>query len=891
MSGAWGGNSQPRQVRAGRNLRYMYESRYGCICHDAHVKAHSGDPGNEFANSIATLTARNEIITTGNPATDHILDTEPMLELDWMWAIWKPEWAHFWTMDGRGLQLPPPPRASEVATLGYQLRMDSREYPQETLQATIEIKIMSANVLSLLPKTKKGQKGHTTMGLARLEAIQRQCKAMNYAIVGIQESRQRQPPKIPQPDYWTFAACAAERGHYGVQLWFARSIPYGWAHNHSGKSTPLYFDKHHFRYLYQSTRILAIQVNAPSFRAVVVSAHAPHTQAEENVAEEWWQELHKAIPTSHRDWDLYLCIDANSRLGDVTSEAVDGHGAETQDRNGTYFHDFLLEHNLWLPATFSRYHVGSTATWQQADHGVTVRGDYVSKVETEVDISLTKEDHHPVCLDLLYHHASRPVRLPQSKLPAVDTDALKHYVEYWGTLTPAMQTELTELTWETDVHTHLMSLQDTVNRHICEPNRRAGTRKIKKHLTDSTWQLVCEKRELRRRMAGANRQAEGALLAKYFFSWRRQRDTDSYDKDYKFYTWSNIVNYKAFKELGKQVTHAVRLDDAAYYDSLARAAGDYDETKDYKNLWRQLKNVLPKHRRKGQTQPLMQQQLDTQWHPHFCELEAGRIIPENSFQTICEQRQNDKKPADVELQDLPTRIEAEASLRGAQLNKTSGPDGIPGEYLKWGAVSLAPHLHDLWMKYVCWQVEPLAAKGGTLVPVYKSGSATEVSNYRGILLLSSFTKRFHAWLRRRTLEVLKPARMDLQLGGFAHQQVAFGGHTVHTLARIAATKGMPFCVIFLDISAAFHHVIRELLFGDGGRGDLDFVMEHLEHDAQRAVRATMTFMPLIQRLKAPPYLQQLLQEVHTDTWYKMPHSPGQQTRQSNCGLGVECPDG
>ena len=354
MSGHWGGHSQPDHVRAGRDLRYMYETRYGCTCKDFHVKAHSGDPGNEFANSIATMATRGATPTTPNPATDHILTTRPMHALDWVWAVWKTEWAAYWDAEGHSLQLPPPPQVEKVANIGSASKIETFNFDTH---ATIEFKLLTANVLSLLPKTKKG---HGTMGLARMEALQKQCVAKEYVIVGIQESRQKKPPPINQEHYWTFASDATDGGHFGTQLWFSKTLAYGWTKEADTRSKPLRFAKQHFRYLYQSPRILAMQVNAPGFRAVVISAHAPHTQAEDGVAELWWEELARAIPTTHQDWDIYVCIDANSRLGDITSDAVDGHQAETQDRNGGFFHDFLLAHRLWLPSTYAQYHLGAS---------------------------------------------------------------------------------------------------------------------------------------------------------------------------------------------------------------------------------------------------------------------------------------------------------------------------------------------------------------------------------------------------------------------------------------------------------------------------------------------------------------------------------------------------
>jgi hypothetical protein len=57
-------------------------------------------------------------------------------------------------------------------------------------------------------------------------------------------------------------------------------------------------------------------------------------------------------------------------------------------------------------------------------------------------------------------------------------------------------------------------------------------------------------------------------------------------------------------------------------------------------------------------------------------------------------------------------------------------------------------------------------------------------------------------------ERIKPAG---QIGGFQHQQVGFASRALPTFCRIAQHKGCSTGVLLIDISNAFHRLVRELV--------------------------------------------------------------------------------
>ncbi len=56
-------------------------------------------------------------------------------------------------------------------------------------------------------------------------------------------------------------------------------------------------------------------------------------------------------------------IDANAHIGSIQSLGVSDAGAEEEDKKGAHFHGFIVEADLWAPATFPQIHHGEHGTW------------------------------------------------------------------------------------------------------------------------------------------------------------------------------------------------------------------------------------------------------------------------------------------------------------------------------------------------------------------------------------------------------------------------------------------------------------------------------------------------------------------------------------------------
>ena len=111
-----------------------------------------------------------------------------------------------------------------------------------------------------------------------------------------------------------------------------------------------------------------------------------------------------------------------------------------------------------------------------------------------------------------------------------------------------------------------------------------------------------------------------------------------------------------------------------------------------------------------------------------------------------------------------------------------------------------------------------------------------------------------------------------QIGGFAHMQVPFGSQQLQVFGRIMDAKGYSSAVVFFDLTNAFHRLIRELVSGIHVPSEVEAVLEALVSEGIPAheVGRLLELPSLLKAMHAPPFLIQLLQDLHTDTWLKAP---------------------
>ncbi len=890
--GFWGGQQYQHETANIRSIWQWIVSKFNFHWTTNHTAAHQGDPGNEAANSAAQAAAWSTNDLRSFSTWGHYVMLTRDIELHWLWACWKKEWKDYWK--GTTLHLPVrPDTAPSPVVLG--LCEQTADVSTAGCEPT-ELKccFATANVLTLMPGPKKHQE-HGVQGRTRTEYLQRLFTENQVHVVGLQETRMRKTAKTVADDYFVFSGCATSRGHFGTQLWFSRVLPLD-------KEGNCYFQKEHFKIIHQDPRSLCVRVLAPFAKMIVISGHAPHSQASEDDKARWWNGLCNITPARYKDWPHFVLFDANARVGEYSNELIGDFEADSHDANGTYFCDYVAQCGLWLPSTFENIHSGDSGTWWHQQGQKWLRGDFVclptqipftfceSKILDNIDLSLLKDDHRPVSATIKWQAVNNKVEKPaawtQTKF---DSHAIKNVLSGPNGLQQlhALREFVPICDWSVDVHSHMAWLQHGLRSWAKQTCKAEGPKPHKKTLSEETWQLILQKREIRKQHFASKKHFDRLKLACLFKRWRGARV--EWPHETKEESHAAALNLAKFIVLGKQVTQAVRADDKRYFEELTASMGHPLDTHVGPDTWKKIRWALPKLQQKRKQSPTLLEELDSQWLKHFSELEAGHEIEINGLVDKCHSRQLTRPHArQLQLSDLPTLGEVEATLRATQPHRAPGPDCLPGSLFRYGATSIAVGVHDVYAKTIAWEAEAVQNKGGIMVPIHKAGPYGQACNYRGIMLLNTLAKGLHAIMRRRIMEHLEPVRLTSQLGGFQFQQAQFGAQCVQTLARVCAARGLSHCTLFVDVKGAYHYLIRELVLGIESHEDFDEVLKHLTKQKidNKGVKLWSGLPGLLERIHADPKLISTLRELHCDTWASLPQGTMRSRRGSRPGSPI-----
>ena len=304
-----------------------------------------------------------------------------------------------------------------------------------------------------------------------------------------------------------------------------------------------------------------------------------------------------------------------------------------------------------------------------------------------------------------------------------------------------------------------------------------------------------------------------------------------------------------------------------------------------KNLWTVLRRSIPKFRaRRIGIAPHKLVALESQWIPYLSDLEVGSVVSAEDLLRHCvigQQARTPSLPEAVPLSDLPSLQTVETALRKTQGGRSTGLDGIPSETFHNFPVQMAAIYYHLVLKIFMWGQEPLQFKGGQMAMIPKKADLSQVANFRGILLLPSMAKRIHALAREQLIQKFLPFRDEGQLGGLPGQQVQYGSHAVRAAAQILASHHFSVGVLFIDLTNAFHRLVREWVTGVQDLPDFQTVLTALQQAGNQAdFRARADELQgLLASFDCSPTLRRLLEDIHSDAWFQMRLGPAVRTRR------------
>eukprot|EP00435_Cladocopium_sp_Y103_P023215 s1491_g5.t1 len=588
-------------------------------------------------------------------------------------------------------------------------------------------------------------------------------------------------------------------GHYGVQLWISKSIQVA--------SEALQIKAAHLRILSHDARHLIVRFAPPGMRLIVMVGHAP-CDGGQTAASDWWAQFGRAIPSSYSNWPRLCLIDANSRIGSLTSCAVGDHQADEENEAGALLHQWLIDNNMFAPQTMPEHHEGPPATFvhSKGNEGridcvlvdQCLRHKDIRTRVSDVDLSLQKTDHMPVLA-----FVPVVVRLSACKRPKPYQPPDDDSVDAPG-----------PISWATDVHTHAATLHSWLRR--CQPRRQRFPRK--QHLSAETWTLIQQKAYHWKRMRQINSTVRCSVLRAVFDGWHLSSHPESSALSCSAGVWFRLADHEfalhlhQFRRLTGSVLYAVRNDDRAFFQQFA----DRHTDESFPNLWKSLKCLLPKAASKRRNNLRCIGPDASEITRHFNDLEAGERIEYEVLLEQCHRRQQlamSDAPLIVPLEHLPTRLDFEKTCSKVKHNKAPGIDGVTSDTLQACMRGQSDLGFLLVLKSFLLGTEPLQWKGGLMHIIPKKTGILRADMMRGIMLLTSLGKIYHATLRKLLIPWVTSTKIPAQLGGFVGQQTSFATHMLRSFCNLAVRHSLSCGVVFVDVKAAFHSMLREHTFG------------------------------------------------------------------------------
>ena len=279
-------------------------------------------------------------------------------------------------------------------------------------------------------------------------------------------------------------------------------------------------------------------------------------------------------------------------------------------------------------------------------------------------------------------------------------------------------------------------------------------------------------------------------------------------------TTENDEKYKRMKTFTEK--HVNKAKREYYAKFLKKYSGDC------KMQWRMVNNILNRTRKAkvnikklnfGESEITDSQQIANIFNDYFCNI-AENLKQENGLarsadQVIRTETSESRCWRSMQLEDSSPSEIAEI-LKGLKNKSTSDMSVVP---LKKVSNILAPVISSLVSTSLQQGIFPHKLKIAKVIPLHKSGSRAEVSNYRPISLLSCFSKIYEKIMQARLLNHLKSEKIlfDSQYGFRAGHSCEHALLEAQHHIQRALEKKQVTALLLIDYSKAFDMVDSSIL--------------------------------------------------------------------------------
>ena len=688
-SGIWSCN--PCWPQGGR-LRELVQFSCGLRGSDQlryeHVKAHSNQPCNEIADSIAKFSAQlGSQDFEGLPAWRSFFDVGDT-RLSWGWWFIKS------AKKGSGL----PAIGSEVQVW---TTTDRHHLPttkirdlvnQETdveKRSDMWLSLATLNVQTLSEYSPDEVPGGEHW---RAALLREQLEARGVQVAGLQETRARDKLLIATSNFIRIIGGNPEgNGHHGCELWLSSTTPLG-----KLDDKVVMFGRDTVTVLCAEARLLVVRAQPAGLSFVFVVCHMPHEGTDQDIKDLWRTKLKDALDRYSRLGFCFILGDFNARIDIMNPPFVgarlNGEGSDNGDRMRTLVEDS----SMWLPSTFDEWHSGNDWTWTHA-RGTHARLDYIvapfrddvsvcySYVDYDMQLPILHRDHELVRLD---------VRCTVTK--CIEKRQKRRAYDWDKMATPQGREQLRkslssapQIGWDIDVHQHWQHLEDFIHlqleTHFPKPKRP------KRHsiFSPSTWQSLDRRRNFKKSLLIWD-EAWISFLQKWAISaWRTGESLREGVRYVRLQLYTLILAYKmllnGFRDAAWELKCGVKQNKAAFVDQVASQA----QMTHGMDIFYELKKLRigSKFRKRGPTTlPGFGgvddcKTSDQIWADHCSKMEAAVSTSTSRLLQRCriDGARRLEEFSVFDHQHVPTLLELEASFRRIKPHKAGGIDDLKSD--------------------------------------------------------------------------------------------------------------------------------------------------------------------------------------------------------------------
>ena len=322
-----------------RSLAQILQTRHGLHrLQWNHIHAHAGHPWNEGADTLAKFATTTSAEVNGSQCWEKWLDDADSLNaLQWIWFKELME-----AGDPRVPMLQDEHLVSHLTAVrdwnASQQQPTNLPAPPAcpTESKRLDITIATANVLTLATTDSR------TSSASRQLVLMQQFEEAHCHIIGIQETRHKHIVCQNNEYYHIYGSPATKEGQDGIQLWVSKRLPFG-PHGEV-------IQHEHVRVVASASNYLVVKVRFAAWRCLIVTCRAPHSGRPIEEGRAFWANLTSVIQRKGAGLPLFFCGDANAHVGEIVTDAIGPHFSAKENQAGSLFHNWLLQHGLYLPA-------------------------------------------------------------------------------------------------------------------------------------------------------------------------------------------------------------------------------------------------------------------------------------------------------------------------------------------------------------------------------------------------------------------------------------------------------------------------------------------------------------------------------------------------------------